>query len=136
MAENETVETVDEAAEPTEFEQEQERLAAEAELLAELPALMPQHRLRVRQKNMLKRIMLTFGPVFAALRATAGEDGKTDASKLTRDQYDQMFDALEAIDEFGEAIATDKAAYIAWSEGKGDAEMYALYGRYTRAQGE
>lgn len=137
MAENLNENAVtDDAAEATELELEQEQEATEAELLAGLPKMAEPHRLRMRQKNMLKRIAFAFGPFFEALRATADEDGVTHANLLAPDDYEAMFDALDAIDAFGEALAVNKDAYVAWSEGKGEAEMFALYKRYQRAAGE
>lgn len=127
------------ALEPTEAELEREQIAEDDELLADLPRLQAPSALRIKQQNMLKLARFKAAPVFEKLRelkAEKDDDEGVTGSELAADDYAGLLALVEQIDEFGEAIAHDKPAYIAWSEGKDESHFFALLRRYMRAQGE
>ncbi|MDQ1113931.1 hypothetical protein QE418_003379 [Microbacterium testaceum] len=125
-----------EATTPSESESIDARLEAEelrAELLADMPALRPAHKFRIRHRNAFQNVSLE-----------AIKSGAFDRDNLSYDLNDpkdiEAFQALQefiaTIDEWAESIAEDPDAYAAWSEGKDEETFMAIYVEYRRALGE
>ena len=130
MAEKKTVETetIEALDEPTEFQTEQEKIAEENELLADLPQLTDPKKLRIKHQNALKRISLAAAPVFKRAR----EEG----DQRNEETVEAMLVMMEQIDDFAEAIAKRPDEYAEWSGGKDEEYMLAIFSRYMRALGE
>lgn len=122
------VEEVSEAAE------EVDRELSDEELLADLPALRPPHRLRLRHKNRIMGLFLKARREGLLEKLEGGDDKeKDDLSTL-----EPVFKLLEDVDDFAESIAEDEEAYIAWAEANSDnyPAYMAIMNRYVSAVGE
>lgn len=130
-------EVVDEESAPTPSETVDEQLdqdALRAELLADLPELLPAHRLRARARAGFDRLIMhaTVGNVFR-------KDGMLsfDLNKPADvERYDAFLEFVAEIDEWAETIAIDPEAYADWSAGKDGEVFMALFMEYQRALGE
>lgn len=101
---------------------------ADDELLADLPELIPPHKLRLRTRNKVLKLA-------ASLLEYQDEDGELnfDASSPA---FAAMLDVLADTDDFAQSIAADEAAYVAWAEKAGYEHFTALLMRYASAVGE
>ncbi len=102
------------------------------ELLKDLPALLPPERFRYSNRLDFDELMLD------AAKAGIFDDAP-DENRPIEDQIDftkayRRF--IASIDLWAESIAYDKDAYQAWSEGKGEEHLTALYVKYRDALGE
>lgn len=130
-------EIVDEESAPTPSESVDEQLdqdALRAELLADMPELLPAHRLRARARAGFDRLMLhaTVGKVFR-------KDGMLSfnlSKPADVERYDAFLEFVSQIDEWAETIAIDPEAYADWSAGKDGEVFMALFMEYQRALGE
>lgn len=107
---------------------------ADAELLADMPALKPSHRLRLRERNKLMTLLIDSG-----LLEGADENGDVDVDLSTeegRSKVKNMLATAAAVDDFAESIADDPAAYATWAEGKDVDHFMAILGLYMSAVGE
>lgn len=118
-------------------EQHEARLERET-VLADLPELVPPHKLRFRDKAKFRAVMLD---LFASglIDEEEHDDGEDisiefDASDIEKIKV--MDDLCATIDEWAESIALDKHAYVEWSGGKGYDEFFAILNRYQDALGE
>lgn len=113
----------------------QDARAEQEDLLADMPALRPATRFRLRHTNAFQEIMLdaTSKGVF-----DDAEDGLTLDPKNPEDVAKlKVLNALCAdIDEFAESIAEDPLAYEKWAEGKKHGTFIAILNRYNEALGE
>lgn len=98
------------------------------ELLEGMPELIPPHRLRIRQRNRVMRLLLDSGFV------TDGEVNIAPDEGLER--LDDVLGLAEAVDDFAESIAVDPEAYAQWSAGKDFDTFFAILARYSSAVGE
>jgi hypothetical protein len=101
---------------------------ADAELLGDMPELKAPHKLRIRDRNRLMRLVLES----ELLDGDAPEPG---AEPSTEDTL-TMLTLIEGIDEFAESIAVDPVAYIEWAEGKDYDAFLAIMNRYAVALGK
>ncbi|WP_053352702.1 hypothetical protein [Leucobacter musarum] len=133
--------------EPIETENEQptaeQILEAEAELedvLADLPQLRPPHELRLAARNKIKTIRLEHGRDLVRIVGKVREGAPiADLPEDTQVEYlKHMMSVQEAVDEFAESIAIDRAGYIEWSNKHADdyTPFIALLFRYADAAGE
>lgn len=103
--------------------------------LADMPELVPPHRLRFRERARIRAIMLDA----IASGAFDGTDSRVDDSELTPEDAEtikKMDDLCVMIDEFAQSIAIDESAYDEWSRGKGYNEFFAVLSLYDEALGE
>jgi len=125
----------EEEVEPVELSAEEVREAEieEEDLLADLPPMRKPERLRIRQKNALKTIGIRHSKHLQALRDAIEND-----TDIPEEAAIGLLDLAADVDEFGESIALDKAAYERWSEKNADNidVFVALLNRYMSAVGE
>lgn len=114
---------------------ELEATLSEDELLADMPALVPPAKLRIRQRNTIMKLAFRLRDIIPD-----SEDGVVsvdlDLESLDDEVLGKLLDAMADIDDFAESIAVDKAAYAEWSQGKDYEVFSALLGRYSSAVGE
>lgn len=114
---------------------ELEATLSEDELLADMPALIPPAKLRIRQRNTIMKLAFRMRDVIPD-----SEDGAVsvdlDLDSLGDEELGKLLDAMADIDDFAESIAIDKAAYAEWAQGKDYEVFSALLSRYSSAVGE
>lgn len=106
------------------------------EFLADLPALVPPHRLRFRDRARIRSIMLD---AVASGAFDGLSDKDEDSDEFTPEDAEtvkKMDDICIQIDDFAQSIAEDEAAYDEWSRGKGYNEFFAILSMYDQALGE
>ena len=120
------------APEVTEEEVRDHELEQE-DLLAGMPELRAPGRLRIRHKNRLKAIGIRHGKHLQAL--SAAQENDTD---IPEEAAIGLLDLAAEVEEFGESIAIDPAAYEEWAIKHADdvAVFVALLNRYMGAVGE
>jgi hypothetical protein len=104
-------------------------LAAE-ELLADMPELKPVHRLRIKERNRLMRLVLD-SEIFNQTGVTEADKDNVDPTTLN-----SILSIVEGIDDFAESIARDPEQYVEWSEGKSWDTFLAILNRYSAALGK
>jgi len=102
--------------------------------------LKPAHKLRIKERN--KVLALVFD-MEAMLRDGKDEDkdleelGEDLKNSIDRDSMMKMLELAGTVDEFVEEnLATDKEAYVEWSEGKSHEVFFALLTHYAGLAGE
>lgn len=108
---------------------------SEDELLADMPALTPPTKLRLRERNRIMKLALSMREFVSG---DESEDGSVeiDTDSLTEEELGKLLDMLASVDEFAESIAGDRHAYVEWSQGKDYEVFSALLSRYSSAVGE
>lgn len=125
IEETETVEVVEEVeVEVTEFEKELERKLGDDEILADMPALKPAEKLRIRERNRLLRLVML------------ADDASSNENATERETQLAALELMAGIDEFAESIALNPDAYVAWAEGQGHETFIAILNRYATALGK
>jgi hypothetical protein len=103
--------------------------AEQDELLADMPALRPPHRLRARQRSRVLRIALKFMPFMP-------EDGGAFDLDVKDPRMADLLDIFSDVDDFAESIAEDPEAYVRWAESASYDQLSAILSRYSSAVGE
>lgn len=126
----------DKAPKPSEIlDEELEQKELREQILADLPALRPAARFRLRHRNAFTNLILDA----AKSGAFDDDEGPLEIETTTPEGIERLQKLnkfVESIDAWAESIAEDVDEYIAWSEGKTQEHFMALFVSYREALGE